>query len=82
VLQGLALPGKLNVIDNVKAPLQRTFAADNGPSDAVLEVKQAGNNLTARVADQKQVNILPFGLYRYNNNFGFTATPTGFLLKQ
>ena len=82
MLQGLALPGKLNVIDNVKAPLQRTFAADNGPSDAVLEVKQAGNNLTARVADQKQVNILPFGLYRYNNNFGFTATPTGFLLKQ
>jgi len=82
VLQGLALPGKLNVVDNVKARLMRTFAANNVPADAILEVKQAGNNLTARVAYQKQVNILPFGLYRYNYNFDFTATPTGFLLKQ
>lgn len=82
VLQGLAMPGKVSVTDNVKGRIQKTFAVNNIPSDAILEVKQAGNNLTARVAYHKTVNILPFGIYKYNYDFDHTATPTGFLLKQ
>lgn len=82
VLQGLALPGRLSPTDNVKARLMKAFAANNIPVDAVMEVKQNGNSLTARVAYAKQVNILPFGIYRYNYVFDHTATPTGFLLKQ
>lgn len=82
VLQGLALPGKLNPVDNVKARLQKTFAQNNVPPEALLEVKMQGNMLTARVAYSKQVNMLPFGIYKYNYNFDHTATPTGFLLKQ
>ena len=82
VLQGMALPGRVNPVDNVKARLQKTFVTNNVPPDAVLDVKQAGNSLTARVAYSKQVNILPFGIYRYNYTFDHTATPTGFLLKQ
>jgi len=81
VLQGLSLPGKLNIVDNVKGRIQRTFATNNVPPEAVLEVKQNGTNVTARVAYQKQINILPFGIYRYNYVFDHTATPTGFLLK-
>jgi len=82
VLQGLALPGRLSPTDNVKARLQRAFTLNNVPADALMEVKQNGNSLTARVAYSKQIDMLPFGMYRYNFIFDHTATPTGFLLKQ
>ena len=82
VVQGLALPGKVSPVDNVKARIQRAMQINNAPADAVVEVKQAGNSLTAHVAYTKPVNLLPFGLYKYNYTFDHTATPTGFLLKQ
>lgn len=82
VLQGLALPGKLNPVDNVKERIQKAIVINEIPPEALVEVKQAGNSLTAHVTYSKQVNILPFGLYRYRYNFDHTATPTGFLLKQ
>ena len=82
VLQGLALPGKLNTVDNVKARIQTAMQRNDIPADAVVEVKQAGNAMTAHVAYQQPVSILPFGIYRYTYKFDYTATPTGFLLKQ
>jgi hypothetical protein len=82
VLQGIALPGKANPIDNVKARIHRAIEQNDIPAEALVEVKQAGNALTAHVAYSKNVNILPFGLYKYSYNFDHTATPTGFLLKQ
>lgn len=82
VLQGMALPGKLSIVDNVKARIQKTLTVNNVPADAILEVKQAGNSLSARVAYSKQINLLPFGIYKYTYTFDHTATPTGFLLKQ
>ena len=82
VLQGLALPGKLNPVDNVKARLQKVFVENNVPPDVFMDVKAAGNALTARVIYTKQVNILPFGIYKYAYHFDHTATPSGFFLKQ
>lgn len=82
VVQGLATPGKLSPIENVKARIQRAMQVNDIPVDAVVDVKQNGNSLTAHVIYSRQVNILPFGLYRYNYQFDHTATPTGFLLKQ
>ena len=82
VLQGLALPGKLNPVDNVKARIAKSIQANNIPVDALVDVKMSGNILTAHVTYAKQVNILPFGIYRYNYQFDYTATPTGFLTKQ
>lgn len=82
VLQGLALPGKLNPVDNVKTRIQKAIVQNNIPADAVLDVKMNANVLTARVAYTKQVDILPFGIYRYAYQFDHTATPSGFLLKQ
>ena len=82
VMQGLALPGKMNPVDNVKARISRAIEQNEIPPDAIVEVKQNGNALTAHVTFSKQVNILPFGMYKYNYNFDHTATPTGFLLKQ
>jgi hypothetical protein len=82
VVQGLALPGKLNPIDNVKAKIQRAATVNEVPADAVIDVKMAGNVISAHVVYAKPVSILPFGIYTYNYNFDHTATPTGFLLKQ
>jgi hypothetical protein len=82
VLQGLALPGKISPVDNVKERISKAIVVNNIPQGATLDVKQAGNGVTARVTYQQQVNILPFGLYKYNYAFDYTSTPTGFLLKQ
>jgi len=82
VVQGLALPGKLNPVDNVKAKIQRAAQINGVPADAVIDVKQNGNVITAHVMYSKQVNLLPFGIFKYNYQFDHTATPTGFLLKQ
>ena len=60
VLQGLALPGKLNPVDNVKARLQKAAQQNGLPADAVIDVKQNGNVLTAHVTYSKPVSILPF----------------------
>lgn len=84
VVQGLALPsGKLSPADNVKARIQKAMQINNAPPEAILDVKMANNQtITARVAFTKPVNMLPFGIYKYNYVFDHTATPTGFLLKQ
>jgi hypothetical protein len=81
VLQGLALPGKINPVDNVKARIVKAIQANSIPPGAVIDVKNNAGVLTARVTYSTQVNILPFGLYKYNYNFDYTATPTGFLTK-
>lgn len=83
VLQGLALPGRVSPTDNVKTRIQRAMQQNNIPPEAILDVKTTGNNqITARVAYTKPVNILPFGIYKYNYTFDHTATPAGFLLTQ
>ncbi len=82
ILQGLALPGRINPVDNVRARIQKAAVQNSIPPDAVIDVKLAGNVLTAHVIYTKQVNILPFGVYTYAYHFDHTVTPTGFLLKQ
>jgi len=81
VLQGLATPGKLSPVDNVKARIQRALIVNHVPENAILDVKQAGAAVTARVAYSKEVGILPFGIYNYIFVFDHTATPSGFLLE-
>jgi len=81
VLQGLATPGKIDPVQNVKERIQRAMTANNVPENAILEVKPGANNIvSARVAYSKYINILPFGIYRYTYVFDSTATPSGMLL--
>ena len=82
VMQGMALPGKVNPVTNVKTRIGKSIEANQIPPEALVDVKQAGNILTAHVAYTQDVNILPFGLYKYKYQFDHTATPTGFLTKQ
>ena len=80
VLQGIAMPGKMNPVDNVKGRILRALAVNELPPETYVEVKQSGNGITARVAYVKNVSLLPFGIYNYVYTFDHTATPTGFLL--
>lgn len=82
VVQGLALPGRLDPVSNVKTRIIKAAQVNELPPDVVIDVKQKGNVISAHVAYSKQVNMLPFGIYKYNYLFDHTATPTGFLLKQ
>ena len=82
VIQGMAAPPRVGTPTQfVKDKIARAIAANDVPSDAYVEVKENGRNLQARVYYTKTVNILPFGIYKYNYVFDQTVTPTGFLLK-
>lgn len=81
VLQGMAVPSGMTINDMVKGRLQKSMVANNIPPDAFIQIKQVKNTIHAHVAYTKKVNILPFGLYKYNYQFNHIATPTGFLLQ-
>lgn len=83
VVQAVALPGaNLTMLDSAKRKVLTAATNNNIPVDAVIEVKQVGNVTQAHVRYSKKVNILPFGLYKYNYQFDNVATPTGFLFKE
>jgi len=82
VVQGMAVPTGAAPTTLLKGKLQRALLDNNIPSDALVEIKQVNNVMQAHVQYTKRVNILPFGIYKYNYNFDHTATPTGFLLKE
>ena len=82
VVKGLAAPGNLKPADVVKAHIQRAARDYDVPSDAVMEIKPSGNMISAHVSYSKQINMLPFGLYRYNYQFNHTAVPVGYLTKE
>ena len=83
VLQGLALPGKVNPVENVKTRIERSLVQNNvSIVEAFVDVKQNANSITAHVSYTKQISLLPFGIYTYAYHFDHTATPSGFLMKQ
>ena len=51
------------------------------PEDAFMDIRPVGGVVEAHVAYQKQINMLPFGIYKYNYDFDYVARPTGYLLK-
>ncbi len=82
VVQGLAMPGRMSPVDMVRQKIQSSVESNNVPQDAFVEVKQVNKIIQAHVAYTKEVPILPFGIYNYQYEFDYTATPTGFLTKQ
>jgi hypothetical protein len=82
VVQGLAMPSRMSPIEMVKQKIQVSLQSNNIPADAYVEVKQTSNTITARVAFDREIPLLPFGLYNYHYQFDHTATPSGFLTKQ
>jgi hypothetical protein len=81
VLSGTALPGTSNPAEVTKNRLAK-FVRDNGyPTATTVDAKQANGVISATIRFSQEVNILPFGLYKYNYVFDHSASPAGFLLK-
>jgi hypothetical protein len=82
VVQGLAAPIRAGKpTDFVKTKIERAVRANDIPEDAMIEVKQNGKVIEAHVFYTQSVNILPFGMFKYEYVFDHTATPTGFLME-
>jgi hypothetical protein len=81
VVKGLGVSGRINPIEAVTASIRKASRDYEIPDDAFVEVRPVGGVVEAHVAYQRQVNMLPFGLYKYDYNFDYVAKPTGYLLK-
>jgi hypothetical protein len=79
VVKGLAASGQMKPLDVVKAHLQNAAKNNNLPSDAVIDIRPSGKVISATATYAKKVDMLPFGLYKYNYQFNYTAVPTGYL---
>ncbi|HEY8562661.1 MAG TPA: hypothetical protein VIL74_19945 [Pyrinomonadaceae bacterium] len=78
VLQGLSGSGK-SPIELVKKKILASATSNNIPEDVFVEVKTSKDSITAHVVYTQEVPLLPFGIYNYEYEFDYTATPTGFL---
>lgn len=80
VLQGMALPPSAgDPVKVTKARIEKLIASNDAPADAFVEVKLTNKAIQARVVYTKQVGLLPFGIYNYQYDFDYTASPNGFL---
>ncbi|HMO82526.1 MAG TPA: hypothetical protein PKD24_17260 [Pyrinomonadaceae bacterium] len=82
VVKGLATSGQMKPMDVVRNHVEKAAADNNVPPDAIIEIKPMGTVITAHVVYTKEVNLLPFGIYKYKYNFNHRAAPTGYLTKQ
>ena len=82
VVKGLGAPGQMKPADVVKAHIDRAAKDYDVPPDAVIVIKPSGNAVQAHVAYTKSINMLPFGLYKYDYQFNHVARPVGYLTKE
>jgi hypothetical protein len=81
VVKGLAASGQIKPVEAVTAHIKKAAHDYDVPSDALIEVVPGQGHIAAHASYQQPVNILPFGIYKYNYKFDYTATPSGYLLK-
>jgi hypothetical protein len=82
VVQGFAATGRMSPVDIVKRKIIASAESNDLPVDYLLDVKVTKTSITAHVVYTKEVPLLPFGIYTYQYEFDYTASPTGFLTKQ
>jgi hypothetical protein len=81
VVKGIGVSGRINPLEAVTASIKKASREYEIPDDAFVEIKPVKGIVEAHVAYQRQVNMLPFGLYKYDYDFDYVAKPTGYLLK-
>ena len=82
VVKGLGASGRMQPMEIVTASLTRARKDYNLPEDALIEIKPVNGIVEAHVVYSREVNMLPFGLYKYQYNFDHRARPVGYLMKQ
>lgn len=69
--------------EQIKAKLRHFCDINDVPPDAVIKVDRTTDNAPrAQISYTKQINMLPFGLFKYNYQFNHVEQPVGFLTKQ
>lgn len=81
VVKGLAASGRIKPLEVVQASIRKASNDYNIPEDAYVDVKPVKGVIEAHVAYTRSINMLPFGIYKYDYNFEYVARPTGYLLK-
>ncbi len=81
VVKGLAATGRIKPLEVVQASIRKASNDYNIPEDAYVDVKPVSGVIEAHVAYTRRVNMLPFGIYKYDYNFEYVARPVGYLLK-
>ena len=82
VVKGLGASGRIQPLEVVTSSIKRASNDYNLPEDTFIEIKPVNGVVEAHVVYTREVNMLPFGLYKYNYNFVHHARPVGYLLKQ
>src|SRR5215218_10343021 len=82
VVKALGSSGRINPLEVVKASIQKASKDYDIPVDAFVDIKPVNGVVEAHVVYQRKVDMLPFGMYRYDYNFDYLARPVGYLLKQ
>jgi len=82
VVRGLGASGRINPLEAVKASIKKASFDYDIPEDAFVDIKPVNGVVEAHVVYSRKVNMLPFGMYKYDYNFDYLAKPTGYLLKQ
>ena len=83
VVKALGSSGRIRPLDVATASIRKASNDYGIPEDAYVDIKPvSGGVIEAHVAYSREVNMLPFGLYKHNYNFDYVARPTGYLLKQ
>lgn len=84
VTNAFALPNSPTSSPEAIKQRLRNYGNDYGiPANAVILVDKAENGAPrAQVKYSREMELLPFGLYRYNYEFNHIAMPNGFLTKQ
>lgn len=77
VTQAYAMPNNksLNSIEGVDRKLREIAAYDSVPEDAVITVQRINGYIQAQATFTREVNILPFNMYKYKYPFEHTARP-------
>jgi hypothetical protein len=81
VVKALAASGQIKPLDAATATIQKASHDYDIPRDAFVEIKPVNGVVHAHVVYTQPVNLLPFGLWKYNYNFDYDARPVGYLTK-
>jgi heme A synthase len=82
VVKALGSSGNIKPMDVVVASITKATRDHDLPQDTFVDIRPVNGVIHAHVSYTQKVNMLPFGLYRYDYNFDHTAKPTGYLLKE
>lgn len=77
ITQAYALPNNksLNSVEGVQNKIREIGTYDSVPDDAEITVERQKTGIVARAVFVRQVDILPFNMYKYKYYFDYTAKP-------